>query len=262
MNIQAFLLDIDGTLMIGNEPIPGASEVITFLIKEKIPHRFVSNGSRKSMNSVIKKLRLLNTGISDHDIYTPALAAFHYLSEKKIKTCNLLVTSELMDDFARAGINHDPEASTVVVGDAAENFTYEHMNSAFRSLMNDGELIALEKDRYWKDVDGLSLSAGPFVTALEFASGKTAVIMGKPSLNFFRYALSDLQMSPKQVAMIGDDIMTDVNGAQIAGMTGIITLTGKFKPGETDTCEVTPDHYINSIAELPELCGMQTPSNK
>ena len=82
--------------------------------------------------------------------------------------------------------------------------------------MAGAELIALEKDRYWMDRDGLSLSAGPFVSALEFATGKHAVVMGKPSRSFFELALMDMDLRPEEVAMIGDDIFTDIAGAQQA----------------------------------------------
>lgn len=253
MLIRAILFDIDGTLMTGNEPIQGADKAIRFLLENKIPYRFISNGTRKSRKNVLKKLEHLGIKIQIDEICTPALAAIQYLTQKKITTCNLLITDDLRDDFSNAGIIHDPKASTVIVGDAADRFTYGSMNSAFRSLFTGGELIALEKDRYWKDIDGLSLSAGPFVSALEYASGRKAIIMGKPSGDFFRYAMSGFDAEPSDIAMIGDDIISDVKGAQEAGLIGGITFTGKFKQEDMKNCTVTPDFTLNSIASLPQL---------
>ncbi|WP_181391229.1 TIGR01458 family HAD-type hydrolase [Methanospirillum stamsii] len=253
MQIQAVLLDIDGALFTGNEPIAGAEEAIRSLQKRSVPYRYISNGTRKSRINVRKKLERLGVRILENEICTPAMAAIQYLREREIKVCNLLITRDLLHDFADAGITHDPLAPTVVVGDAGEQFTYESMNSAFRSLLGNGEFIALEKDRYWKDTDGLSLSAGPFVSALEYGSGREAIIMGKPSHNFFRYGCSELGTHPSHVAMIGDDIRTDVKGAQDTGLIGIITFTGKFSQDELKTCGVTPDLSIHSIAELPHL---------
>ncbi len=253
MQIHGILLDIDGTLMTGNEPIPGAETAIRFLQDNNIPYRYISNGTRKSRKNVLKKLERLGVPVSIDEIYTPAIAAIQYLRDRNIRTCNLLITDDLMEDILEAGIIHNPDAPTVVVGDAGDRFTYASMNAAFRSLMQGGELIALEKDRYWKDVDGLSLSAGPFVTALEFSAGCTAVVMGKPSPHFFLAALKDWNIQRNQILMIGDDIMTDVKGAQDAGLLGAITFTGKYRQEEIEGSGVTPDMMMNSIEMLPIL---------
>jgi HAD superfamily hydrolase (TIGR01458 family) len=253
MQIHGVLLDIDGTLMTGNEPIPGAETAIRFLQENNIPYRYISNGTRKSRKNVLKKLERLGVRVSIDEIYTPAIAAIQYLHDRTIRICNLLVTDDLGEDFQEAGIVHNGDASTVVVGDAGDRFTYASMNAAFRSLMQGGELIALEKDRYWKDVDGLSLSAGPFVTALEFSTRCTAVVMGKPSPHFFLAAMKDWNVQKKQVLMIGDDIMTDVKGAQDAGLLGAITLTGKCRHDEIRNSCVTPDMEMKSIEMLPSL---------
>ncbi|HPP78282.1 TIGR01458 family HAD-type hydrolase [Methanospirillum sp.] len=253
MQIEGVLLDIDGTLMTGNDPIPGADTAIRFLQEKNIPYRYISNGTRKSRKNVLKKLERIGVKVSVHEIYTPAIAAIQYLTDHSIKACNFLITTDVMEDFQEAGIIHDPKAATVVVGDAGDEFTYASMNAAFRSLMQGGSLIALEKDRYWKDVDGLSLSAGPFVTALEYSSGSTPILLGKPSREFFLNAIKDWNIIKKKILMIGDDIMTDVRGAQDAGLLGAITFTGKFRSEDIDTCPVNPDFVINSIEILPVL---------
>ena len=91
-------------------------------------------------------------------------------------------------------------------------FTYTRLNEAFRQLLEGAELIALEKDRYWMGNDGMMLSAGPFVAALEYASGKKAVVMGKPSRDFFMRALASMNARPDHSVMIGDDVVTDIGG--------------------------------------------------
>jgi HAD superfamily hydrolase (TIGR01458 family) len=252
MKIKGILLDIDGTLMTGLEPITGASQSLKYLRENHIPYRFVSNGTRKSRINVLKKLEKLQIPIALTEICTPASAAIEYLQKKNIRACNLLITEDLMNDFIEGGITHDPASSFVIVGDAGERFTYDTMNSAFRSLLSGGELIALEKDKYWKDTDGMSLSAGPFVKGLEYATGCEAVIIGKPSSLFFK-SVQDAFSGEGRCLMIGDDIMTDVKGAQDAGLIGIITLTGKFSPDEIDFCKVKSDGILSSISDLPDL---------
>jgi HAD superfamily hydrolase (TIGR01458 family) len=141
----------------------------------------------------------------------------------------------------------------VVVGDAGDNVTYDSLNVAFRFLMDGAELLALEIDRYWMAADGLSLSAGPVVRALEYASNKTARVMGKPSQAFFSLALEDMNLRPDEVVMIGDDIQTDIGGAYRAGMRGILVRTGKYRRDSVETATVQPALTIDSIAHIARV---------
>jgi ribonucleotide monophosphatase NagD (HAD superfamily) len=115
--------------------------------------------------------------------------------------------------------------------------------------MEGAELLALQKNRYWRTASGLSLDAGPFVAALEYASGKQALVVGKPEPTFFRLALEDLGLAANEVAMVGDDAEADVVGAKKAGLSGIQVRTGKWQPGGDVTAA---DLVIDSIADLPE----------
>jgi ribonucleotide monophosphatase NagD (HAD superfamily) len=101
--------------------------------------------------------------------------------------------------------------------------------------------------------DGLSLSAGPFVQALEFATGKKGIIVGKPSRMFFELALCDMGLRTDQVAMIGDDILTDIGGARTLGMQGILVRTGKYRKDTVDNVAIKPDRVIDSIAQLQDI---------
>jgi len=140
----------------------------------------------------------------------------------------------------------------VVVGDAEDGFTYDRLNRAFRLVMEGARIIALEKDRYWMGADGLCLSAGPFVAALEYATGAVAEVVGKPSSDFFEIALAGMGASAQETAMIGDDINTDVGGAKNLGMMGILVRTGKYREDLLDRSSVIPDLILESISELRE----------
>jgi ribonucleotide monophosphatase NagD (HAD superfamily) len=91
------------------------------------------------------------------------------------------------------------------------------------------------------------------VTALEFATGKKATVVGKPSRAFFELALRDMDLQTDQVAMVGDDIVTDVGGAQAAGIPGILVRTGKFRERDLIQSAITPWKIIDSIANLQEI---------
>jgi HAD superfamily hydrolase (TIGR01458 family) len=162
----------------------------------------------------------------------------------------LLLAKDAHRDFAGLEIT-DQQPDFVVMGDMGDEVNAALLNKAFRLILGGAELIALQKNRYWKTGEGLTLDAGPFVVALEYATGQQARVIGKPSPDFFRLALDDLGVAPARVAMIGDDIEVDVAGAQRAGLKGILVRTGKFR--ETDLqLGIEPDGVIDSIADLVE----------
>ncbi|MDQ3303102.1 MAG: HAD-IA family hydrolase, partial [Actinomycetota bacterium] len=100
----------------------------------------------------------------------------------------------------------------------------------------------------------LALDAGPFVAALEYASGKRATGVGKPERAFFELALRNLDLPPDMVAMVGDDPELDVAGAQTAGLRTILVETGRYRPGAE--LNVQPDLVLRSVARLPEALGL------
>jgi HAD superfamily hydrolase (TIGR01458 family) len=120
-------------------------------------------------------------------------------------------------------------------------------------LMEGAGLIALQKNRYWRTRDGLSLDAGPFVAALEYASGERAVVVGKPEEAFFRIAMEDLGVGAGEIAMVRDDVEADVAGAKRAGLLGIQVRTGKWR---LDAEDGEADLVLDSVAGLPEALGV------
>lgn len=252
--IRGFLIDLDGVLYTGDAAIPGAQETIRYLAEEKIPFRCVSNSTRKSRASIAKKLAGFGFAIPETSIFSPPLAAVRFMQEHNRHRAFLLVTGDADRDFAGACTDDgSTEVDYVIVGDAGERITYASMNHAFRCLMEGAALIALEKDRYWMDTDGLALSAGPFVSALETATGKTAIVVGKPSKAFFDLALKDMGLPAQDVVMIGDDITTDIGGSQAAGMRGALMRTGKFREETIRASPVTPAWIIDSVAGIREI---------
>jgi HAD superfamily hydrolase (TIGR01458 family) len=163
----------------------------------------------------------------------------------------LLSTGDVHLEFENAGIGlASDDVDFVIIGDAGQNFTFDRLNLALRLILDGAEILALEQDRYWQESDGLVLSTGPFVAALEYATGKKAELMGKPSSEFFQMALKDMGEQPEQAAMIGDDILTDVDGAQRLGMKGILVKTGKYREDQAKSSGVTPDLVLDSLAQL------------
>ena len=139
-----------------------------------------------------------------------------------------------------------------LLGDLGEGWDFPTLNRAFRLLMQSPPpaLIALGMTRYWRAPDGLRLDVGAFVSALEFASGVTPVVLGKPAAAFYETALGLLGCRAGEAVMIGDDIRGDIGGALAAGLDAVLVRTGKFRPADLEG-GIHPTAVLDSVAGLP-----------
>ena len=149
-------------------------------------------------------------------------------------------------------------AEAVLLGGADETeetgrvFSYMNLARAFGELELGAELYCLHKNRWWQTSRGPQLDSGAFVAGLEFAAGVEATVLGKPSPAYFEAALDALDAEPGLTWMVGDDLDSDVAGAQRYGLKTVLVRTGKFRPDELDRSTVVPDAVISSVAYLPE----------
>ncbi|WP_395450126.1 TIGR01458 family HAD-type hydrolase [Aminobacter sp. UC22_36] len=240
------LLDLSGVVYDGDTPIPGAVAAIGRLRAEGLPIRFVSNTTRSPHRAIVSQLASLGVAVGDEELFTPARAAVDWLARQGCVP-QLLVHPDLMPEFAG---NSFGDRKAVVVGDAADAFTYAAMNVAFRQLIDGAEFVALAVNRTLRDADGgLSLDAGAFVAALEFAAGKQATVLGKPAREFFHAALAGLDCPPGQAVMVGDDAESDVAGALRAGLGGgLLVRTGKYRAGDESRHAPHPSAVVDDLA--------------
>jgi ribonucleotide monophosphatase NagD (HAD superfamily) len=111
----------------------------------------------------------------------------------------------------------------------------------------------MNRNLYWATDEGLCLDTGTFLAGLEFASGATATMTGKPAPTFFTSALELLGVDASEALIIGDDVDSDVIGGQAVGLGGVLVKTGKFLPRDLDRADPAPDHVIDSFVDLPDL---------
>jgi HAD superfamily hydrolase (TIGR01458 family) len=250
--ITALLIDLDGVLYVEEERIPGSLEAVSRLRDCGLALRFVTNTTAHSRHRTLEKLTRLGFTVADRELVTPAALAVRHCHERGHRRVALVMNEEVKRDFAEL---HETAsgADAVIVGDLGPAFGYDVLNHAFRQVMDGAELIALQKNRYWMRADGLSLDVGPFVAALEFATGTEAYVVGKPALAFFAEVLSDLDATA--TAMIGDDIESDIGGALGGGLPAILVRTGKYREHLVRDSAIEPTAVVDSIADVPSLLG-------
>jgi HAD superfamily hydrolase (TIGR01458 family) len=208
-----------------------------------------------SLASLQHKINALGFSIARHEIVSAPQAALLYLKQQQDPICRLLLADDVKQDFMEFR-QSDTDASHIVVGDIGGAWSYQLLNEVFHCLMNGAQLIAIHKNRFWQTESGLQMDIGGFVEALEYASSTKAMIIGKPSADFFQMAINAMGLQAKEVAMIGDDIDADVGGGQQAGLHGILVRTGKYRQGYVEASAIKPDLTIDSINALPGALGL------
>ncbi len=259
----AYLLDLDGTLYQEGVAIPGAVELLHRLRRAGTPFRLLTNTTSRSRRLLLDRLGSCGFEVQPGEIFTAVRAgALLARAEGHARLAPYLAPEALedLDQFALSGgTAPSPLAPTglptaLIVGDLGAGWTYPLLQEAFELLQAGAEFIALSRDRYWRQGGKLVLDAGPFVAALEHAAGRPARVAGKPSPEFFQAAVASLELPPEvprqEIVMVGDDLYTDVQGAQRAGLRGYLVRTGKFRPEVLAGSEVTPDALLESIARL------------
>lgn len=251
-HIKGLLLDLNGVFYVGNRALPGAAEAIAFLRQRQIPFRFITNNTTESAQTLCDTLNTMGIPVKDNEVINAPYAAVLYLRRMANPKCYLLLSSEVKQDFAEFTAS-EIDANVVVLGDMGNEWSYHTLNRAFRLLMQGADLIALHRAKYWQWEGGLHLDIGAFVTGLEYSTDKSALVVGKPSPSFFELALHELGLPAADVAVIGDDIDADVGGAQLAGMTGVLVKTGKYRDEFVANSPIQPDQVLSSIADIATL---------
>lgn len=255
IEIKGCLFDLDGTVFQAGELIPGASETLQRLSEAGIPYLFVTNTTRKPRAEVVAYLAQLGIQTTPMACLTAPVAAAAWLRAQAIERIFPLLHPPTLQDLEHFVIDKkQPEC--LVVGDLGSDWSVPILNEAFQALMRGAELVAIQKNRYWRRQDELVLDAGAFVAALEYSSGTQAKLIGKPSREFFQTATSELALPPEQVAMIGDDLEGDVLGARLAGLKGIAVRTGKYRAEDEERALDSSDVVLDSVADLPSWLSL------
>jgi HAD superfamily hydrolase (TIGR01458 family) len=252
--MAAILLDVDGVLHVSGQPIPGAAAAIRRIRADGHRLRFVTNTTTRSRARLAEELRGQGIELADDEVQTTADAAVSALRGRRVLalTMQALVADldgiELVGDGAEAvllgGADETPETNLV--------FSYMNLARAFAELELGAELYCLHRNRWWQTARGPLLDAGAFVAGLEYAAQVEAVVLGKPSPSYFTAACEALDADPELTWMVGDDLESDIGGAQALNMRTVLVRTGKFRPDTVEASRVRPDGIVSSLGMLPD----------
>ncbi len=256
-SIRLVLLDLDGTLYIDNQVIEGAVDAVSRLRQQGYILRFLTNTTTRSQAELYQQLANMGFSLEMNELMSAPVTAVLELRalqqqfERELRIWPV-VAQAIEQDFAE--FDHDEiTPDFIVLGDIGDAWNVVLINQLFTAMHKGAKLIALHKNRFWQTQSHLKVDIGFYIAGLEYVTGQTAQIMGKPSSSFFNRVLADVDVAPDQVVLVGDDLDSDVGGAQRHGMGGILVKTGKFREQYLEQSTIKPDGILISIVELPEF---------
>ena len=250
--MAAILLDVDGVLHISGRPIEGSARAVQELRQAGHRLRFLTNNTTQARAALANAIRDFGIELADDELQTTPVAAARVLSGRRVLALTMPAIRDDLEGVELVGEN----AQAVLLGGADETaetnqvFSYMNLARAFSELEAGADLYCLHKNRWWQTSRGALLDAGAFVVGLEYATGATATVLGKPSASYFEAALEALDADPEHAWMVGDDIDADIGGAAALGIHTILVRTGKFRD-DTGAWSAQPDGVLDSIADLP-----------
>jgi glycerol-1-phosphatase len=236
---DSVVLDLDGCVWIGEACTPGAPEAIAELRAAGKRLAFLTNDGRQSPEDYVRKLWGLGVQASLEEVVTVGAAIQHFLAGRPRATVYVIGSPAIFRHVADAGhrIVNRAAATDVdlVVVSGHDEFNFRELRDATQAVLAGAEMLATDRDRTFPREDGLWPGSGAIVAALEYATERTAKIVGKPQPEIFRTALD--RLGDGRTLVVGDRIDIDLGGAAAAGLDGAIVLTGVASSEQAQAAE-------------------------
>lgn len=248
---QGYLIDLDGTIYLGNEVIPSGKRFIERLQTAAIPFLFVTNNTTKTPETVADRLKQeFDIHVPATSIYTASLATIDFMkAQDKGNQVYVIGEAGLTELILQAGFEWNEEAPDYVVVGLDTAITYEKFAIAALAIRQGAQFIGTNPDKSIPTERGLLPGAGSFIALLETATQSKAVMIGKPNAIIMNEALKRMGLEKKAVLMVGDNYETDIQSGLQNGIDSLLVLSG-FTPEEAvSTLPVPATHTLRSLDE-------------
>jgi HAD superfamily hydrolase (TIGR01457 family) len=247
MEFKCYVIDLDGVVYRGNELIPGVEDKIAKL-KERGRIFFLTNNSTLSAEDYARKLEGFGIRVTEDQIVTSGYAAAVYIN-RNIQRPRAFVIGEkgLIRELRNQWIEIGYRNCNVVVVGLDRGFNYAKLALAMRMIQDGAEFIATNTDRQLVSEKGLLPGGGAIVKAVEVASGKTPIVVGKPSDIMAEIILEKIKVKPEEALLIGDRIETDIALGKKVGMKTALVLTGHATREAVEKSDIKPDFILDKL---------------
>jgi 4-nitrophenyl phosphatase len=260
--MRGLLIDLDGCVFTGSRPIPGSAGFIHEARRRGMPFLLVTNNSTAGPELVAERLRAMQIQVDSREVLTSAQAAVAYvkLHARPGTLVRIVGEAGLRQAAVSEGFsvldNGEAHAEWVIAG-LDRGFNYEKLTSATRDIIGGARFVATNADPLLPIEGGLVMpGAGTILAAITAATAVEPVVLGKPEPGLFEIGMQRLGgLPPTEVAMIGDRLDTDIDGAQRAGLRGILVLSGVTSRAQADAARPRPDAIVANLANVAGLLG-------
>jgi HAD superfamily hydrolase (TIGR01450 family) len=253
---EAILLDSGGTLEVGGSVVAGAPEFTKALRRKRIPHFVLSNKTTVSAADFATTLNALGFAFDQNQLITANRAAIHLMQQHGVQSLFVIGTTSQKDELHEAGftiVGTDAIHADAVIVSTDEQLNYEKLCTATQLLHNGAEFIATNADRLWMTASGLAPDTGATIAYLEHAAEKSPTVTGKPTATMMRFTEAHTGIPAKHMAIIGDQITSDMQMAQEFGMVSVLVLSGQTSREDLINNAYQPDYIVESISHLTPL---------
>lgn len=254
--LRGFIMDMDGVLYRGNAPTPGLVDFFRSLDARGLRFLLLTNNSTTLPEGYVQKLAAMGVRVPPEAILTSGGVALAYLrgrypaGTRLYGVCMEPLRRLLLDG---AGYEWDEETPQVVISSGDWAVTYEKLRRACLAIRAGADWVATNTDKTLPTEEGLVPGAGALIAALEVATDRRPVALGKPELPMMEQALARLGLAAGEVAMIGDRLDTDILGGINAGLATIMVLTGVSTRAEAEGGAIAPDYIVEDLPALLAL---------
>ncbi len=257
-NIKLFVLDMDGTIYLGNHIFDCSLDFLQTVKNTGKEYIFFTNNSSKAPQDYINKLVRMNCQIQRKDIMTSGDVTIEYINTHYPEASVYLVgTRELEISFLEAGIKLVDTSPELVVVGFDTTLVYEKLEKACTFIRNGAKFIATHLDINCPTEDGFIPDCGAICAAIKLSTGAEPEFMGKPFDKTVDMIVKRTNYKKEEIAFVGDRLYTDVATGVSNGCTGILVLTGEAKLSDVETSEIKPDYIFTSLKELGEALVLE-----
>jgi 4-nitrophenyl phosphatase len=248
--IHGVIFDMDGVIWRGPDILPDVPEFFYFLRDQRIPYVMATNNSSKNVAEYVTRLSGLGIPTDSSNIVTSASVTVEELARSYPPGTLIYVigSPSLTQLLVECGYVIDPVQAQVVIVGLDVTLTYEKLLIGGRRILAGAEFIGTNGDLTLPTADGIAPGNGSILAALQAMTGRFPRLMGKPQPAMFRVALQQLGTSAAETLMIGDRLDTDIEGAQLAGLSAALVLTGVSQRG--DIGSIRPDGVFENLVDL------------
>lgn len=253
-NYKGYLIDLDGTMFRGNEPIDGAKAFIDWLQQKQIPYVFVTNNSSATSAQVAAKLNRMEIAANEDQVITSSKACANYIKNKVKDPLVYMIGEEGLYEALKAkgiSITDQDDANVVVIG-IDRDINYEKLANAALAVRKGAVFISTNSDVAIPSERGLLPGNGSLTAVISVSTGQEPTFIGKPEPIIINEALNQLGLPKKEIMMVGDNYATDITAGIRAGIDTLMVFTGVTQKEELPNLEIQPTYYVDNLRDWVE----------